>query len=174
MPFSKLLPKPERKSEAEEADWVSGITLDKENRVDLSDEIFSAYRSLLEKICKPGDDKQHGSCTDCDIPALRAIAERIHYGSMYVAECKFRGEPEKITALIKARDESGLRKAVTRECKEKEIYERVRQKVIDFQKDVNPEARHLIDPEVVVEFYMNVIIPLTKKGEVQYLLQKKV
>ena len=92
---------------------------------------------------------------------------------MYVAECKFRMHTEKFTALIKARDEEGLRIAVTRECKEKEIYERVRKKVDGFQKDVNPKVRRLIDTETVVKFYMDVIIPFTKKGEVQYLLQKK-
>lgn len=173
VPFTKDLPAPVRKFERQKADWISGITLDEGNRVDLSERILSAYMDFVGKVCEPGDDNQHGSCTDQDILALRALAERIHYGAMYVAECKFNMHPEEFTSLIKAKDEEGLMEKVTRECKEKEIYKRVRQKVEDFQKGVNPEVRRLVNPEVIVEFYRQVI-KLTKKGEVQYLLQKKV
>jgi chorismate mutase len=173
VPFTKDLPAPVRLFERQKVDRVSGITLGEGNRVDLSEGILSAYMDFLGTLCEPGDDSQHGSCTDWDLPALRAIAERIHYGAMYVAECKFGMKPKEYTALIKARDSEGLRDKVTRRCKEDEIYERVRQKVEDFQKGVNPEVRRLVNPEVIVEFYRQVI-KLTKEGEVQYLLQKKV
>ncbi len=174
VPFNKGLPGPTRKFKRSNADRISGIVLKDGKSIDLSGEIFSAYLALLKRICLPGDDEQYGSSTDKDISAMRVLSERIHYGAMYIAECKFNTDPEGYKRLIKAGDTEGIKAKLTRQDKEIEIVERVRIKVIDFQKYANPKVRHLIDPEVIAEFYRNCVIPLTKKGEVQYLMQKKV
>ena len=56
--------------------------------VNLSADILSAYRAMVPRICPPGDDGQYGSSVEHDVHALQAIAHRIHYDAMYVAEAK--------------------------------------------------------------------------------------
>jgi len=189
VPFNKDLPAPKRKVKKYEFDRYSGVSLEQDNRVDISAKILSKYLIFLgikeddasdekdrieKKLCEPGDDENHGSATDKDMSCLIAIAERIHYGSMYIAECKFNMNPEEYAKLIAKKDTAGLMEKLTREPIEASILQRVWLKVEDFQKDTNPDVRSHVDPEVIVEFYKKVIIPLTKEGEVRYLLQKKI
>ena len=47
------------------------------------------------------------------------------------------------------------------------------EKVNLYQSGANPKTRKLVDPDVIAAFYREHIIPLTKKGEVQYLLSRK-
>ena len=50
---------------------------------------------------------------------------------------------------------------------------RVREKTVSIQTAVNPIVRKVIDPDIVVDFYRNSIIPITKEGEVLYLLNRR-
>jgi len=76
--------------------------------------------------------------------------------------------------LIKKKDREGLNAKLTRDEIEKRILARVRVKVMDFQKDTNPDVRRHVQADVIAEFYRDVVIPLTKEGEIQYLMQKKI
>jgi len=172
--FNKDLPPPKRKVSRGKADRYSGVVLEEGNRVDLSRQIFSSYIEFLDHLCVHGDDEQHGSATEWDIPALRALSERIHYGAMYVAECKFNMDPEGCAELIRKKDREGLKKKLRRPEIELAILKRVRLKAEDMQKDENPDVRRIISPDIIVRFYRNSIIPLTLDGEVEYLLHKKV
>ena len=174
VPFNKNIPASKRKVRRSMADMYSGVCLEEGNRVDLSSQIFSKYLAFLVNLCERGDDDNHGSATERDIPALRALAERIHYGAMYVAECKFNMDPEGYAELIKKKDREGLNAKLTRDEIEKRILARVRVKVMDFQKDTNPDVRRHVQADVIAEFYRDVVIPLTKEGEIQYLMQKKI
>jgi hypothetical protein len=49
----------------------------------------------------------------------------------------------------------------------------VRYKTDGLQAMVNTKIRRAIDPLLIVDFYRRCIIPLTKKGEVRYLLNRK-
>jgi len=102
---------------------------------------------------------------------LLRISERIHYASFYVAEAKFQDDIIGYHQLIKAGDSNGLEKMLTRGPIEEEILRRVRAKVIGIQENAD-DLRYKIDPEVIVQFYEETIIPLTRQGEVMYLLSR--
>ena len=63
------------------------------NEINLTSQIKESYFSLLSSICS-GDDGEYGTTAESDIASLQAVARRIHFGSFYVAEAKFRGNPE--------------------------------------------------------------------------------
>ena len=75
--------------------------------------------------------------------------------------------------MIGGRDEGALTDLLTRADVEEQIIIRVREKTAALQTTANTLIRHLIDHEVVVTFYRDVVIPLTKKGEVLYLLHRR-
>ncbi len=141
-------------------------------RVSRCAEIRGRYLALLPALCVEGDDGQYGSSVEHDVYALQAIARRVHYGALYVAESKFRDDPVGYSGLIAARDRDALLERLTRPEVETAILDRVRQKVELAQQTVNAALRRLIDPSTVVEFYREGVIPLTKAGEVEYLLQR--
>ena len=66
-----------------------------------------------------------------------------------------------------------IMRLLTRKEVEERILQRVKDKVQHIQAEVNREIRIIIDPEVVFQFYRNHVIPLTKKGEVLYLLNRR-
>ena len=150
----------------------TGLHIDDYEKVNLSSDILSAYMSLLPELCAEGDDGNYGSSVEHDVYTLQAVARRIHYGSMYVAESKFSSEPKEYTALLKAGNLEAVGAKLTRPEVEEKIVCRVRDKVNALQQTANPAVRVIIDPEVVVKFYHEYVIPLTKKGEIAYLVQR--
>jgi chorismate mutase len=62
---------------------------------------------------------------------------------------------------------------LTRQDVEHSIVERIRKKTISTQSIVNKVVRNTIDPDVIAEFYREWIIPLTKKGEIAYLINRQ-
>ncbi len=167
-PFNASLPSPKRKVTLPDR----GLGIDDYNSVNLTREIRESYLELVKRICRPGSDGQYGSSVEHDIYAVQAIARRIHYGSLFVAESKYRESTSEYRDLITARDRQGLMTKLTRKEVEDKIVERIRNKVEVLQSTANTRVRHLIDPETVVQFYRETVIPLTKQGEVQYLLQR--
>lgn len=132
--------------------------------------ILPAYDGLLTAMCPPGDDGHYGSSVEMDVSALQAIARRIHFGSLYVAESKYRAEPAEYLRLIQKRDQDGLMQLLTRQIVEERILARVREKIDYLQRSVNTRIRRVVDPELIMNFYRITIIPLTKQGEVAWLL----
>jgi len=55
---------------------------------------------------------------------------------------------------------------------EEKIISRVWEKVAYAQSKANSKVRNLLDPQLVQQYYRDYIIPLTKKGEVLYLMQR--
>jgi chorismate mutase len=149
------------------------IVIDDYNVINLTGEIMAAYRSLVPLFCRTGNDGHLGSSVEHDVYALQAISRRVHFGSLYAAECKFRSDPEGFDMLIDANDREGLLDKLTRKDVEDKIIGRIREKTISTQAMVNGEIRRVIKPEVVVDFYRQHIIPLTKKGQVLYMLNRK-
>mgnify|MGYP001550790685 CR=1 FL=1 len=167
-PFNQTLPPPHRKVVMPD----SGLAIDDYEQVNLTDEIFLAYLKLLPNICPPGDDNQYGSSTEHDVYALQAIARRIHYGAFFVGESKFRAMPRRLTEMVEAGDKDAIWAAITRHEVERNILERVAEKVTYIQAKVNEAVRHVVSPDVVLTFYRDVIIPLTKDGQVLYLFHR--
>jgi len=150
----------------------SDLVIDNYNKVNLTSEIFKSYLDLVPRICAAGDDMQYGSSCVADVYALQAIAERIHFGALYVAESKFEDDPDTYAQLIKVNDQQKIMDKLTRKEVEEKIINRVREKVAYAQAKANSRVRKLIDPDVVLQYYRDYIIPLTKQGEVLYLMQR--
>jgi chorismate mutase len=135
---------------------------------------MTAYLGLVPRICRPGSDGHFGSSVEHDVYALQAIARRIHYGALYVGESKFRSDPMRYAKLICAKDRRGMLALLTRKDVEEKIIARIRTKVAAAQEKVNRGTRHVIDAGELLRFYRDCIIPLTKEGEVLYLLNRAV
>ncbi|MFP4012681.1 MAG: chorismate mutase [Chitinispirillaceae bacterium] len=168
-PFFRSLPEPQREVNIPD----TGLFIDDYDRVNLSDDILESYMSLVPEICPEGDDGQYGSSVEHDVYTVQAIARRIHFGALYVAESKFRAAPQAYMQLIEQNDREALLHKLTRRNVEERIIERVKRKVSLIQADINRQVRNVIDPEPVVRYYHDTIIPLTKKGEILYLLNRK-
>ena len=168
-PFNKSLPNPRRAVSLPK----SSLEVDDYDVVNVTGEILGAYASLIPGICLPGDDGQYGSSVEHDVFALQAVARRVHFGALYVAESKYRADPETYRGYIRSKDSKGLERLLTRPQVEEEILRRVEKKVVHVQCNINPAVRRHIRPEVVQELYRGHIIPLTKKGEVSYLLNRR-
>jgi chorismate mutase len=128
---------------------------------------------MVPLFCEPGDDGHHGSSVEEDVYALQAISRRVHFGSLYAAESKFTADPEGFGMLIDAHDEQGLMDRLTRKDVEDRIIERIREKTEATQATVNRAIRRVINPDIIVQFYREIIIPITKKGQVLYLFNRK-
>ena len=150
----------------------TGLHLDDIDKINLMPEIVERYIGMIPRLCRAGDDGHYGSSVEHDVYAVQAVARRIHFGALYVAESKFLDNPELFTRLAGERDEESIMTNLTRKEVEERIVQRTREKTIAAQAKINIAVRHRIDPEVVTEFYRIVIMPLTKKGEVLYLLNR--
>ena len=165
-PFSTGLPSPRRTTPKSDNPFP---TMDF-GTVSQTPAILDSYLQLVQRICPPGDDGHYGSSVETDVAVLQALARRIHYGALYVAESKFLAEPERYGALIRARDSRAILEALTRSEVEARILVRVREKLDFVQQRVNTAIRRVVDADLVMDYYRDHVIPLTKAGEVAYLL----
>ena len=149
-----------------------GLSIEDYNLVNLSSEISEAYLQLLPRICADGDDGQYGSCIERDVTCIQAIARRVHFAAFYVAESKFRQDPEGYKDLVREGKTEEIGRKLTRPEVEERILERVGNKSRRLQEISDFSLRRVLDPEAVTDLYRNVIIPLTKEGEVRYLMAR--
>lgn len=153
------------------------------NDVNVNSIIKEKYiQEILPEACRDfgrtdrGATKEnYGSAATCDMACLQALSRRIHFGK-FVAESKFRTETEKFVKLIKAEDRVGIDAAITNAAVEKSVLERLRLKAKTYGTDpslVNGNSNDgKINVEAVVTMYAQVVIPLTKVVEVEYLMQR--
>jgi chorismate mutase len=167
-PFYLGLPQPRRKPP--QGEWPFPIQ-DLET-VNVTGPIRAGYHALLPRLCREGDDGQWGSSVEHDVICLQALARRIHFGALYVGESKFEESPDKFRKLVEADDEEGILEAITRSEVEARVLARVRSKVEAVQSVSDPSLRLIVDPEVFVGVFRDVLIPLTKEGEIRYLSQR--
>lgn len=146
--------------------------------INVNDKIKELYiKKVVPMVAAaPGEQEENwGSCATCDIDTLQALSRRIHFGK-FVAESKFQSDPETFIKLIKARDAQGIDKAITNEAVEKTVLERLRLKAETYGKDPtlkwSQRAQSTIDVDNVVSIYKDIVIPLTKVVEVDYLLRR--
>jgi len=167
-PFTDDLPGPRRDVIIPE----TGLHIDNYNSVNCTVPIRADYMKLIKSICRDGDDSQYGSSVEHDVYAIQAISRRIHYGAFYVAESKYLSMPDVFDKLIDVRDTDGMYALITRAEIEENIVNRVLLKTTEMQKNVNRAIRTIVSPETVVRFYHETVIPLTKQGEIAYLLNR--
>lgn len=168
-PFTEGLRPPKRQVTLPE----TGLCLTKFDAINMSHEILNAYAALIPLICLEGDDAQYGSSVENDVMALQAVARRVHFGALYVAESKFQSDPEKYRRLVEFKDRQGLLAALTRVEVEERILRRVADKVDHIQAAINPAVRRRIPSEEIMAFYRASVIPLTKEGEIRYFLNRR-
>lgn len=132
---------------------------------------------------RPEAQENYGSAAHADVACLQALSRRIHFGK-FVAESKFQKKPEFFATLIKAHDRTGLDEAITDKEVEKKVLNRLRLKAETY--GVDPSLRtngvsngdldmgklNKMNVDAVVNMYANVVIPLTKVVEVEYLMQR--
>lgn len=119
--------------------------------------------------------ENYGSAATSDFACLQALSRRIHFGK-FVAESKYRSDPEKYKKLIKANDRVGIEESITNKAVEKSVLARLRLKALTYGKDPSisdgAEEDVKIDVDAVVAMYEDFVIPLTKEVEVDYLMQR--
>ena len=145
----------------------------KPNTVSLNPAVRVAYETgIVPYICQPGDDGQYGSSAVCDGQCLQALSKRVHYGK-FVAESKFLSETEVFRELIAQGARDAILERITDEAIEVKVLDRVFLKARTYGQDIGGDStQHKIEPGRVVDVYRRWIIPLTKRVEVEYLLQR--
>jgi len=155
-----------------------------DNDVNVNAIIKEKYiQEVLPEACRKfdradrGETKEnYGSAATCDVACLQALSRRIHFGK-FVAESKFQTETERFINLIKAEDRAGIDAAITNAKVELQVLERLRLKAKTYGKDPSAQnngtgGEEKINVEAVVKMYAQVVIPLTKVVEVEYLMQR--
>ncbi|KAK5192459.1 chorismate mutase aro7 [Exophiala xenobiotica] len=156
-----------------------------DNDVNVNQIIKEKYiNEVLPEACREfgredrGETKEnYGSAATCDVACLQALSRRIHFGK-FVAESKFQQETERFVELIKAEDREGIDAAITKQKVEQQVLERLRLKAKTYGKDPSLATNggvggdEKINVEAVVKMYAQVVIPLTKVVEVEYLMQR--
>ena len=152
------------------------------NTVNVNAAIKERYiTEVLPEACRKfgredrGEVKEnYGSAAVCDVNCLQALSRRIHFGK-FVAESKFQKETAKFIELIKNEDRGGIDTAITDAKVEKKVLERLRLKAKTYGSDpsiTGTSDNEKINVEAVVKMYAQVVIPLTKVVEVEYLMHR--
>ena len=97
--------------------------------------MYAKYLNLVvPAITAKGDDEQYGSTVLADITVLQALSKRIHYGK-FVAESKYRSDPEGFQKLVDAGDADGVMKLLTNEKVEEQVLTRARLKAATYGRE---------------------------------------
>jgi len=89
---------------------------------------------IVPAVAKKGDDEQYGSSVVNDIAALQALSKRVHFGK-FVAESKYRSDPEEFQKLVDAGDADGVMALLTNEEVEKKLLTRARLKASTYGRE---------------------------------------
>ena len=89
--------------------------------INLNSQIMDLYlHELMPGITEPGDDNNYGSAAMQDVLCLQALSKRIHYGK-FVAEAKFRADPEQYQQLIRDKDQDAIMRTLTNQDVENKV-----------------------------------------------------
>ena len=153
------------------------------NDVNVNDVIKEKYViEILPEACRKfgredrGErEENYGSAAVCDVDCLHALSRRIHFGK-FVAESKFQTETDRFVKLIKDEDRKGIDEAITNSAVERKVLERLKLKAKTYGMDPSlvegGREEEKINMDAVVKMYEEVVIPLTKVVEVEYLMQR--
>ena len=131
------------------------------NDVNVNEKLKESYvEHILPAACvqfgreeRPEAQENYGSAATCDVMCLQALSRRIHFGK-FVAEVKFRKEPDRFVRMIKAGDREGLREAITNLAVEKKVLERLRLKAKTYGTDPDRTGALVkINIDSVVDMY---------------------
>ena len=144
--------------------------------INLTDLVLTDYLEFLPLICKSKDSDGHfGSSAEYDMTCLSILSKRVHFGTFYVSESKFQADKEEYKRLALNDDRQGIWNFLTNSQIEDQIYQRILNKADYLQKDSRletPRHTHIIEPVIIANYFRDKIIPLTKQGEVEYLMAR--
>ena len=86
---------------------------------------------IVPSVTKKGDDEQHGSTVLADLTVLQALSKRVHYGK-FVAESKYRSDPEGYQRLVDNNDAEGVMELLTNSVVEEKVLRRARLKASTY------------------------------------------
>lgn len=89
---------------------------------------------VVPSITNIGDDEQHGSTVLADIALLQALSKRAHFGK-FVAESKYRSDPEEYQRLVDAGDADGVMELLTNSVVEARVLRRARIKASTYGRE---------------------------------------
>ncbi len=144
-----------------------------DNDVNVNDRLRRIYeQKIVPRVCREGDDQQYGSSAVCDVACLQVLSHRVHYGK-FVAESKYRADPNRLLPAIDAQDADALMNLITDEGVEEHVLRRLRLKAETYCGDFDdPDSDPVLEAETAVEIYRRWIIPLNKQVQVLYLMQR--
>jgi len=103
--------------------------------INLNSDLLQRYiTEIVPAVTESGDDEQHGSTVLADIAVLQALSRRIHYGK-FVAESKYRDNPDKYQELVDAGDAKGVYDLLTNMVVEKKVLRRARLKAATYGRE---------------------------------------
>ncbi|SCU86025.1 LADA_0D11738g1_1 [Lachancea dasiensis] len=143
--------------------------------VNFNNEIKEVYINQITHLISRYDGESwenFGSVATIDIQCLQSLSRRIHFGK-FVAEAKFQADRPLYIKMIQEKDIDGIYRNITNSAVEEKILERLRVKAEVYGVDpTNKAGYRKITPAYLVDIYKKLVIPLTKKVEVDYLLRR--
>lgn len=147
----------------------------KENEINVNGTIEQVYReAILGGICEDGDDQNYGSAATCDVACLQALSKRVHYGK-FIAEAKCQESEGKYRELARRGDRAGIWRELSNLKVEEILLRRVENKARSYGSDITGDGArpvYKVEPRKIAEMYRELIIPLTKDVEVEYILHR--
>lgn len=105
------------------------------NLVNFNSIILKRFISdVIPSTTNDGDDEQYGSSVLADITLLQALSRRVHYGK-FVAESKYRDNPEEYQRLVNEGDADGVMALLTNAVVEEQVLARSRIKAGTYGRD---------------------------------------
>lgn len=145
------------------------------NDINANERILRAYiDDIVPAVCAPGDDQNYGSAATTDVACLQALSKRVHYGK-FIAEAKVQQNEAEYAALALAGDRDGVYRLLSDATVEEVLLRRVRNKAMSYGSDITGGGVrdvYKVRPEVIARMYSDIIIPLTKEVEIDYIIHR--
>lgn len=132
--FPSRLPK--RSNSLSDLDYPNLLSNDPAiNALNWNEVLYNKYLNVIvPAIAQKGDDEQYGSTVISDIAVLQALSKRIHFGK-FVAESKYRSNPEGFQRLVDAGDADGVMELLTNAKVEEQVLTRARLKATTYGRE---------------------------------------
>ena len=132
-------------------------------KINFSPWIKIGYLNFINELCEEGEDANYGDTTLSDIFNLQAISKRIHYGIL-VMEAKYKDNQSQYDKLLSQNNDISIGSALKNVSVEQKVLQRVKEKSI---------KNGFKNPNKIVKFFKNCIIPMTIQVELDYIFSKK-
>lgn len=125
--------------------------------ININNDIRKQYLNFIQNNFNEGEDGEYGDSVTRDIHLLQIISKRIHLG-IQVMHIKYHKNITLFQKMVKNK-EYDIMDTITSSKVEEQIIDRVQEKAKNYG----------IPKSIAVNFFTTVLIPLTKKVELEYL-----